>query len=430
MRNRPKILWLNNIVMPEVAPVFGMKAGFAGGWLAGLFKAFKATDVAELTVVFPRYGQKGVAHAAIEGVNFYGVGIPTAFDVYHQETEMEFRSILETEKPDMVHIFGTEYPHTLAMVKAFDHPEKTVISIQGLTSVIQLHYLDGIPMSVSRSRTFREHINRRGLLFERKKFGRRGVLEAEAIGRVKHVIGRTDWDRACTTQMNPNLQYHHCYESLRDSFYDASWDINKIERNSIFVSQGFYTIKGFHMVLEAMAKLRRECPDIKLYVAGDSIINPHKKGIKRLLTDRTYPRFIEDLIVQNDLTDHVIFLGNLTESEMRERYLKSHVFVSASLVENSPNSVGEAALMGVPCVSSHVGGVAEMIVHYKEGYVYQATAPYMLAYYIQKLLQSDETCVAFSKASKEHAKQIYNRDTNGKRLAEIYREILSEKSAK
>ena len=45
---------------------------------------------------------------------------------------------------------------------------------------------------------------------------------------------------------------------------------------------------------------------------------------------------------------------------MCDRYLKSNLFVCCSAIENSPNSLGEAQLLGMPYVASFVGGVPEI----------------------------------------------------------------------
>lgn len=71
------------------------------------------------------------------------------------------------------------------------------------------------------------------------------------------------------------------------------------------------------------------------------------------------------------------------------RYLASSVFVSVSTIENSPNSVGEAMLFGCPVVSSCVGGVLDMLEHGQEGFLYQASAPYMLAWYVGCVFRDD-----------------------------------------
>ena len=61
-----------------------------------------------------------------------------------------------------------------------------------------------------------------------------------------------------------------------------------------------------------------------------------------------------DLIDKYDLFENIVFCGSLDENSMRDQYLRSHVFISASTIENSPNSVGEAMLLGVPVVTNVV----------------------------------------------------------------------------
>ena len=69
--------------------------------------------------------------------------------------------------------------------------------------------------------------------------------------------------------------------------------------------------------------------------------------------------------------------------------------MSASTIENSPNSVGEAMLLGCPVVSSCVGGVPDMLEHGREGFLYQASVPYMLAWYVKRVFGDDELAMGF-----------------------------------
>ena len=117
------------------------------------------------------------------------------------------------------------------------------------------------------------------------------------------------------------------------------------------------------------------------------------------------------------------FLGFLSEEKMAERFLKSNVFVSPSSIENSPNSVGEAMLLGVPTVSSDVGGVKNMLTHGKDGFIYPADEPYMIEYYVSKIFESSDLAKEISKSAKEHAEYTHNRFLNGKTLMEIYNNI-------
>lgn len=241
------------------------------------------------------------------------------------------------------------------------------------------------------------------------------------LKRVKHIIGRTDWDRACTQQINPSAKYHFCNETLRSSFYNHTWDIERCEERSVFVSQCSYPIKGMHHMLEAMAEVVKVYPDSKLYTTG---LNPLKLSLKQKLRQGYYSKYLGKLIKKYSLEENVKFLGSLNEEEMCNRYLKSNVFVCCSSIENSPNSVGEAMILGVPVVSSDVGGVKNMLSHEKEGFIYQADAPYMLAYYIKKLFEDKELQKEFSQNARLHAKHTHDPSVNTKTLLNIYNDIL------
>ena len=83
----------------------------------------------------------------------------------------------------------------------------------------------------------------------------------------------------------------------------------------------------------------------------------------------------------------VFFTGPLDEEKICQRYLRSHVFVCPSSIENSPNSLGEAMILGVPCIASYVGGIPDMLKDREEGLLYQHNAPYMLAHHICEIFE-------------------------------------------
>lgn len=115
--------------------------------------------------------------------------------------------------------------------------------------------------------------------------------------------------------------------------------------------------------------------------------------------------------------------GFLDEKTMCEEFLRANVFVSPSSIENSPNSVGEAMLLGMPCVSSDVGGVKNLMEHGKEGFVYQADAPYMLAYYVCRIFEDEQLASLLGESAAKKAAATHDRAANTARLAEIYQEI-------
>ena len=107
---------------------------------------------------------------------------------------------------------------------------------------------------------------------------------------------------------------------------------------------------------------------------------------------------------------------------------KRQVFVLPSTIENSPNSLGEAMLLGVPCVAADVGGVTTMMRHGLEGEIYPSTAPYMLAFYVENIFAQGAAAEAMGAAARAHAGVTHDPEKNLADLLEIY-ERLAKNSA-
>ncbi len=250
---------------------------------------------------------------------------------------------------------------------------------------------------------------------------KRAYSEVRTLQNAQFVIGRTIWDKACVLNINPKLVYYPCNETLRPVFYTKQWNIESCEKFSIFVSQGSYPIKGLHFMLEALNIIKKSFPEVKLYIAGENYMG--STTIKQRLRKASYQKFIESLIREYNLEEHIFFTGQLNEVEMCSQYLKSHVFVCPSTIENSPNSLGEAMILGVPIVSSFVGGIPDLIIHNQEGFLYQHDAFYMLAHHVMKLFDDEVLCQNVSENTRKHALQTHNVERNIRQLVEIYEEV-------
>lgn len=418
-----KILWLCNKIIPQVCQRLGIEDGNKEGWLNQLADYLDCLEDVNLCVCAPYLEGKEITYISWgKGSSFYGyqkkVIEPHRYD---GSLDSVFQSILKQVKPDVVHIFGSEYPHTLAMVKAFGKPERMVIHIQGLVSFCSLHYFAYLQHSTVSKWTFRDLLRHDNILCQKKKFEKRGKFEKEAICGVKHVMGRTDWDKACTAILNPKIQYHEVQEMMRKPFYEGNWKLEECEKHSIFMSQGGYPIKGLHLALQAVALLKKRYRDIKIYVAGSDIL--HYNSFSEKIRRSYYGRYIDRLIRELKLDGHVLFTGSLDAEEMKRRYLSSHVFLSASSIENSPNSIGEAMLLGVPIVASAVGGVSSLIRHAENGMLYQADAFYMAAYYIKEIFDNDEQAMMLSAKERNYADGLYDRGKILDQVIGVYRDM-------
>ena len=319
-------------------------------------------------------------------------------------------------KPDLIHVFGTEFPHSLEALKL--DPDRTLVDIQGLIGVYAEHYFLRIPASLTVpgvNRLTGKHISP---IYENMlALKKRGVYEKSALKRARYVTGRTEWDLACMRYIKPKAEYYACNRILRESFYGHEWKYNNVRKHSILISQADYPVKGFHIFLKALHLLRKKYSDIEVTVAGRQLnLSDPPKG--------TYDAYIREQIRRYHLEGMIHFTGLLDEREMCEQYLKTNVFVLPSLIENSPNSLGEAMIMGVPCVASNVGGNNNMLLHGVEGYLYQADAEYMLAYYLEEIFERQSAVEELSRNAKIRAEKTHDKKKNAQILLDIYRDII------
>ena len=410
-----KLLWLCNMAPSAVQEkISGRPKG--GLWVDHVLSDLRQQDL-NIHILCPGKGERGILDAGCSYATFRE-GLP---HVYLPELEREFAGELAAFQPDVIHVWGTEYGHTLAMVNAADQAgmlSHLAVSIQGLCSVYADHYAEGVPFEIQRGATFRDLVRRDNIRSQQDKFRLRGKLETEALKKVRHVIGRTAWDLACTSQINRKAAYHFCNETLREPFYEGQWQYEACRKHRIFASSCVYPIKGFHYLLEAFGEVVKNYPDATLAVPGKSFLTVDS------LRRSSYQKYLADLTRRYGLEDKIEFLGSLTAEGMKEAFLKANVFVLPSTIENSPNSLGEAMLLGVPCVASDVGGVTTMMTHEKEGFIYQSTAPYMLSHYIKTVFELEDRAEALGRAAKEHARRTHDPKKNLQDLLAIYRSLM------
>lgn len=411
------ILWLCNIVLPEFCEEFAIKECSSGGWMTGMLHEMEKREGLEIALCFPIYDKGRLKDGQCNGHEYYTF-LCNATEEYHSQMIETFERILGEKKWDIVHIWGTEFSHTTAMLLACKNKgilNRAVVNLQGLVSNIAHHYRAGIPKRYWKLK------NRDGISLkaQQKSYERRGRCEIESIKMVRHVIGRTDWDRACIEVVNPRVQYFSCGEILREGFYDhvGKWDYSKCRKYSIFVSQASYPVKGFHYLLQALPWILKEYPDTRVYVSGADIMDTKEK--------EPYAVYLAALLELLNLSSCVFFMGVLSESEMVQQYLNANVFVSASTVENESNSLSEARLIGTPSVASFVGGGYGRIDFGKDGFLYPYDEPALLAYYIKKVFKNDgNICTKFSRNSVEKMKAYINPQRNADKNIKIYEKIM------
>lgn len=417
-----KILWIVNTIFPYPAEQLGIGKTSFGGWMDSLANTVKEKFELAIATVYNGKTIKEFYDGKV--VYFLIPGAPAI--KYNKKQEGYWKEINERFKPDLVHINGTEFAHGLAFMNACPNV-KTLTSIQGLVSVYARVYYGNIPVKdIIKNITFRDIIRSDNLIQARKKFIKRGKNEIKILEKTDAITGRTIWDYSNAKAINRTAKFYKSNRILRKPFYESEkWDISKIERHSIFCSQASYPIKGLHFVIEAINLLKETYPDIKLYVAGHNIMA--NNTVKDRIKLSGYGKYIKKLIKEYKLEKNVIFTGILNAEEMANKLLKTNIFVQSSAIENSPNSLGEAMMLGVPCIASYVGGTMDMLEHRKEGMLYTYTEPAILAQYIKELFDDDELCNKLSKNAINRANITHDRDRITEETIDMYNDILNNK---
>lgn len=363
-------------MLPVIAQKLNMEENNKEGWLSGLCDIIlerQQENGIELHVAYP-VGERKTENATViqtEKGKLYAYGFYE--DVNHAECydaalEAELQRIISLVSPDVIHCFGTEFAHSLAVARCYEHPERLLIGIQGVCQTIAERYMADLPEEVQNRLTFRDWLKKDSIKQQQQKFVLRGIREAEILSLTGNVTGRTDFDRSYVAQCNEKAEYYCMNETLRACFYEGCWDGADCEPHTIFVSQGDYPLKGLHYLLLAAGDLKKDYPDLQIRVAGNSLVN--YDTVKDKIKISAYGKYLRELIDANGLSGCIRFLGKMPAEEMKRQYLNCGLYVCCSANENSPNSLGEAMLLGVPCVAARVGGIPSLFEHGVDGILY------------------------------------------------------------
>ena len=104
-------------------------------------------------------------------------------------------------------------------------------------------------------------------------------------------------------------------------------------------------VKGVPILIEAMARLAEEYPDLTLRLVGDG-------------PDRTA---LEAEVAERGLQNRVTFLGYKSQAEVAEELAQTDVFVLPSFAEGVPVVLMEAMAAQVPVVTTRIAGVPELV---------------------------------------------------------------------
>lgn len=413
-----KILWISNRRLDV-----DKEGTFGGGWLTSLMHNLSKHDDVELSVCYTDKNLSQIREVTVDGVKHYGIPRKKNVLKYDKDVSRILCSIIDKFQPDIIHAQGTENANAIAAMR--ERPNYTyVVSIQGLLSRYAEHYVGGVPFPFTLDLTPRDLFHQDGPISKGKKFAKSSWYEIEMIEKANYVMARTSWDVACVKHIHRDVPIYSDLRVLRASFYQNQWSLNQCKPHSIFVGNSLNQIKGLHYVLQALPLIRKVYPDVHLYISSKDFTKI--KSLKDFTMYQTYFWYIKRLIKKLKIEDCITFMGVLNEKDMCDAFLNAHVFVLPSVIENSPNTLSEAAVLGVPTVASYIAGVPDLVEDGVNGFLYSYDEYYIMADRIIRIFENDDLALSLSSNLREKARRMYNADKNTDLVYQAYKDILKK----
>lgn len=419
-----KVLWLLNFLPAPLARALDLPVQASGSWVTALYQAMAQQPV-EIILCAHNFAVTRTERREIDDTVYWA--FPTV------EGASALKKVLDTEQPELVQVFGTENDHPVWALETFD-PEKVLIYIQGLAGPCGEHMADGLPERFLRRQPLKETVTARfggATVYQlRQRLLDQGEAEKKVFALARNVLGRTEWDKAFTASVNPQARYYKLNEILRAPFYSGGWQRDPLRRPRIFVSQGNTPLKGLHRVIEALPAIAARYPDVQVDVAGWP---PPRKGallqpVMNWLAE--YPGYLDQLARRLGVADRIRYTGVLNAEAMKTCFLQSSVFLLPSSLENSPNSLGEAMLLGMPCAAANVGGVPSMLDDKKEGLLFDPARPDQMAQAVLALLDDPAGAEAMGKAARARAMADHDPKAIAAAQMALYNQLCGAKEAK
>jgi glycosyltransferase involved in cell wall biosynthesis len=310
-----------------------------------------------------------------------------SFRDLYVDARKNYLCIIDKIQPDIIQIFGLETP----LVRLIGNTSiPIIIHLQGLLPPYMFKYYPRFTsFQLLRFVKFKSFLKAQTSFHKKVVIKRHIRLEETRYSDCHYFFGRTDWDRYISGLIAPGAKYFYCQEILREPFYKIQWQQNCNIEFRIFTTIRDVFYKNTDIVFETVHLLEKFYPDFRFnwYLAGvdenDITVRIMRwKGFKSI---------------------NLVLLGMLDADDLILEMLKSDLFVIPSAIENSPNALQEAMLLGMPIIATHAGGISSLIDHTKTGLLVPEGEPFSLAGAIIELSKSKDLMVSMGNAARSVA---------------------------
>lgn len=393
-----------------------------GGWVSSLEKIVSKREDIQLGIAFEYNSEK--FKDTIDGIDYYPISVCCSrmeklrkeFTIAHEEKLIipECIKIIEDFKPDIIQCFGSEWCYGLV---AQYTQVPVVIHMQGsMPSYFNVLYP---PKYSKQSKIIYDflHLRLKDVirgLFGEKNNRMRAEREIRILKANRYFLGRTDWDKSITKLFSPQSKYFICNEALRDSFQQTyeKWKPNKHNTTTLCTVGSGSLWKGLDVILKTASILKE-------------YTNLHFKWIMVGKVDKKeYIEWMEHKHFEENCVD---FVGVLNEAQVKDVLLTSDIYIHPAYIDNSPNALCEAMLLGIPCIASYVGGIPSLIEDGISGILVPVNEPYYLAEKIVSLAKDKDFQQSLSNAAIAKSRERHLPENIENELITAYNQIIESR---
>ncbi len=394
---------------------------FGGGWIGSIIEALsKSEEISEMGVSFLHNTD---CLALVDNkITYFPIQKP-AINKFNKilnrwikisgdsGTLIEMNKIIESFRPDIIHVFGLESIFGFSVFNKLNIP--CVVHIQGILSA----YINGnLPYNTSyKDLIFSNFLNflKGGSFWHfNKDLEMKAEREYLFLKNIRYFMGRTDWDRNITNLLSPNSKYFEVNELLRSQFYLPENSFVYKDKLVITSTISNTLYKGLDVIIKTAKILKKENVFFEWNIIG---VNENSTSV----------HFFKKKYKFNFNELNINIRGILDSTEIVNILKLSTLYVHLTYLDNSPNSLCEAQLMGIPVISTNVGGIQSLVNNKVDGLLVPPNDPYYTASLIKSVSESPDSLFKMSIEGRAIALKRHNSENIIFGILNCYKNILS-----
>ena len=301
-------------------------------------------------------------------------------------TKMMAKEILAL-RPEICHLHGTSLFSWL-MYRSLRKETHVIVTVHGLARVEKKNALK---KAFSLKRLF--------------QFAYQGMTENRFLSELDYIIVDTEYVKGmigCDSKKRmPKIFV------IPQGIDEAYYSMHCSTESKVMLSVGAIgERKGHLFTIKAFELMRRSGLEAKLVIAGS-------------IANKSYFDKVRDAVDESEFSSDISLYVNLSDGALKELYKNAHVFVLHSEEESQGIVFAEAMAMGMPVVSTRVGGVPYVVRDGATGLLSEYSNVSAFAENMKRMMEDGELWESMSKASKEQA-GLYHWNHVGSHVMNLY----------